>query len=123
MVDLLLTGFDAPCMSTLFIDRQPMAPHTVFQAFSRTNRLFDRNKLYGYVVTLQDHDGFKRVIDEALRFYSRGGEGNLVAEDFDTVWSAFIVSLKALRKLAPTPEDVACLSKNQKMSLFTCSEH
>lgn len=38
VVDRLLTGFDAPCMSTIFIDRQPMGPHDLIQAFSRTNR-------------------------------------------------------------------------------------
>lgn len=40
VVDRLLTGFDAPCMSTIFIDRQPMGPHDLIQAFSRTNRIF-----------------------------------------------------------------------------------
>ena len=126
VVDRLRTGFDAPCMSTIFMDSQPMAPHSVIQAFSRTNRLFDKNKLYGYVVTFQDHDGFKRVIDEALRLYSRGGEGNPVAEDFDTVWSSFAVSLKALRKLAPTPGEVTGLSKRQKIAfvhLFRALDH
>ncbi|HIW06609.1 MAG TPA: HsdR family type I site-specific deoxyribonuclease, partial [Candidatus Ignatzschineria merdigallinarum] len=51
VVDRLLTGFDAPCISTLFIDRPPMQPHDIIQAFSRTNRLFDRDKLYGQIVT------------------------------------------------------------------------
>lgn len=44
VVDRLLTGFDAPCMSTIFIDRQPMGPHDLIQAFSRTNRIFDKIK-------------------------------------------------------------------------------
>lgn len=44
VVDRLLTGFDAPCMSTIFIDRQPMGPHDLIQAFSRTNRIFDKNQ-------------------------------------------------------------------------------
>lgn len=42
VVDRLLTGFDAPCMSTMFIDRQPMGPHDLIQAFSRTNRIYDK---------------------------------------------------------------------------------
>ena len=53
VVDRLLTGFDAPCMSTMFIDRQPMGPHDLIQAFSRTNRIFDKNKTYGQIVTFQ----------------------------------------------------------------------
>ena len=39
VVDRLLTGFDAPCLSTLFIDRKPMRPQDLIQAFSRTNRM------------------------------------------------------------------------------------
>lgn len=39
VVNRLLTGFDAPCLSTVFMDRQPMHPHDIIQAFSRTNRL------------------------------------------------------------------------------------
>ncbi len=41
VVDRLLTGFDAPCLSTIFIDRPPMGPHDLIQAFSRTNRIYD----------------------------------------------------------------------------------
>lgn len=44
VVDRLLTGFDAPCLSTLFIDRPPMQLQDLIQAFSRTNRLFDKEK-------------------------------------------------------------------------------
>ena len=51
VVDRLLTGFDAPCLSTIFIDRQPMGPHDLIQTFSRTNRIFDKNKAYGQIVT------------------------------------------------------------------------
>lgn len=49
VVDRLLTGFDAPCLSTIFIDRQPMGPHDLIQTFSRTNRIFDKNKAYGQI--------------------------------------------------------------------------
>ena len=60
VVDRLLTGFDAPCMSTMFIDRQPMGPHDLIQAFSRTNRIFDKNKTYGQIVTFQAPKLFQR---------------------------------------------------------------
>lgn len=48
VVDRLLTGFDAPCMSTIFIDRQPMGPHDLIQAFSRTNRIFMYKNLLNF---------------------------------------------------------------------------
>ena len=61
VVDRLLTGFDAPCISTLFVDRQPMKPHDIIQAFSRTNRLFDSKKEYGQIVTFQSPKEYKEL--------------------------------------------------------------
>ena len=67
VVDRLLTGFDAPCLSTIYIDRQPMGPHDLIQAFSRTNRIFDSNKSYGQIVTFQAPKLFKESVDNAVR--------------------------------------------------------
>ena len=72
VVDRLLTGFDAPCMSTIFIDRQPMGPHDLIQAFSRTNRIYDTNKTYGQIVTFQAPMLFKKCVDNAVKLYSAG---------------------------------------------------
>ncbi len=126
VVDRLLTGFDAPCLSTLFIDRPPMAPQNLIQAFSRTNRLFDAKKLYGQIVTFQAPKEYKEAIDEALRLYSRGGGGNPIAEDWDDVKVSFSVSLKAIRNLAQTSGDAAGLSRKQKKAfihLFRALDH
>ncbi len=126
VVDRLLTGFDAPCLSTLFIDRQPMAPQNIIQAFSRTNRLFDYAKLYGQIVTFQAPREYKDAINKALRLYSRGGDGKPIAEDWDDVKTSFSVSLKAIRNLAQTPEDIAGLSRKQKKAfihLFRALDH
>ena len=126
VVDRLLTGFDAPCLSTLFIDRQPMAPQNIIQAFSRTNRLFDYAKQYGQIVTFQAPKEYKNAINRALRLYSRGGDGNPIAEDWDDVRTSFSVSLKTIRNLAQTPEDIAGLSRKQKKAfvhLFRALDH
>src|SRR5699024_8880878 len=74
VVDRLLTGFDAPCLSTLFIDREPMQPHSLMQAFSRTNRLFDKSKKYGQIVTFQKPKIFEQKVNEAMVLYSNGCE-------------------------------------------------
>ncbi|MBD5474838.1 MAG: HsdR family type I site-specific deoxyribonuclease [Lachnospiraceae bacterium] len=126
VVDRLLTGFDAPCLSTLFIDRQPMAPQNIIQAFSRTNRLFDNNKQYGQIVTFQAPKEYKDAINMALRLYSRGGDGNPIAEDWDDVKTFFSISLKTIRNLAQTSEDIAGLSRKQKKAfvhLFRALDH
>ena len=82
VVDRLLTGFDAPCLSTLFIDRKPMRPQDLIQAFSRTNRIFDSKKRYGHIITFQRPEAFKEAVDNALKLYSNGGENDVTAPDW-----------------------------------------
>ena len=126
VVDRLLTGFDAPCLSTLFMDRQPMSPQDIIQAFSRTNRLFDANKQYGQIVTFQSPSDFKNAINYALKLYSRGGDGSPLAEDWEDVLQSFAISVKTIRSLAETPEDIAQLSKKQKKAfvhMFRALDH
>lgn len=53
VVDKLLTGFDAPSASYLYIDK-PMQDHGLFQAICRVNRLDDEDKEYGYVIDYKD---------------------------------------------------------------------
>lgn len=118
VVNRLLTGFDAPCLSTIFIDRQPMKPQELIQAFSRTNRLFDDTKQYGQVVTFQSPNEFKEAIDQALKMYSLGGKGETIAEDWEDVKKSFSISIRAIHGLARKPEDIVSLSKKQKKSFI-----
>ena len=118
VVNRLLTGFDAPCLSTLYMDRQPMSPQDIIQAFSRTNRLFDANKTYGQVVTFQSPKEFKKEIDRALRLYSRGGEGVAVSEDWNSVRETFSIAVKTIHAMGRTPEEISQLSREQKKSFI-----
>ena len=114
VVDRLLTGFDAPCMSTIFIDRPPMGPHDLIQAFSRTNRIFDKNKAYGQIVTFQAPHLFKKCVDNAVKLYSAGSTKEALLAEWDKVEPAFQKALAALRLTAETPGCVAGLSKKEK---------
>lgn len=114
VVDRLLTGFDAPCLSTLFIDRQPFGPHDLIQAFSRTNRLFDKGKLYGQIVTFQSPNHFKKAVDDALKLYSMGGTGEAVVQEWDAVEKDFIRNLAALRYAAVHPGVIPGMSQKEK---------
>lgn len=118
VVDRLLTGFDAPCMSTLFIDRPPMKYQNLIQAFSRTNRLFDDKKLYGQIVTFQEPEEFKAAINAALTLYSKGGYSTAVSENWDQVKQEFSISVQSIHALARTPGDIAALSRKQKKSFI-----
>ena len=114
VVDRLLTGFDAPCMSTIFIDRQPMGPHDLIQAFSRTNRIFDKNKAYGQIVTFQAPKLFKESVDNAVKLYSAGSTEEALVAEWDEVEPAFRKALAALRVSAETPEEVVPMSLKEK---------
>ncbi|GAB2323829.1 HsdR family type I site-specific deoxyribonuclease [Alkalibacterium sp. m-11] len=113
VVDRLLTGFDAPCLSTLFIDRSPMQPHDLIQAFSRTNRLFEKPKKYGQIVTFQTPKTFEQKVKEALVLYSNGGENEVLAPTWEEAQATFIEAIKDLRDLVQKPEDVETLNRAQ----------
>lgn len=115
VVNRLLTGFDAPCLSAIFMDRQPMHPHDIIQAFSRTNRLFDKPKTAGQIVTFQSPHKFKSAVDEALILYSAGGQASVLAPDWDTVLAEFRKSLAYVRVAAETPDAISALSKEGQL--------
>lgn len=72
--DMWLTGFDAPCLQTLYVDK-PMRGHTLMQAIARVNRVF-LDKPGGLVV---DYLGMASDLKKALSFYSEaGGKGDPV---------------------------------------------
>ena len=114
VVDRLLTGFDAPCMSAIFIDRQPMGPHDLIQAFSRTNRIYDKNKTYGQIVTFQAPALFKECVDNAVKLYSAGGTKDALLAEWDEIEPAFKKALAALRVSAQTPDEVSGMSLKEK---------
>jgi type I restriction enzyme R subunit len=72
VIDMWLTGFDVPCLNTLYIDK-PMKGHTLMQAIARVNRIF-KDKPGGLIV---DYLGIATDLKKALSFYSdSGGKGD-----------------------------------------------
>lgn len=70
--DMWLTGFDVPCLHTMYIDK-PMKGHTLMQAIARVNRVY-KDKPGGLIV---DYLGIAADLKEALSFYSEsGGKGD-----------------------------------------------
>lgn len=66
VVDKLLTGFDAPCNTVLYLARK-LKDHTLLQAIARVNRLFE-GKEYGLIL---DYSGVIDELDEAIGFYDK----------------------------------------------------
>ena len=96
VVDRLLTGFDSPSMSLLLIDRAPMTPQGLIQAFSRTNRLYDERKAYGQIITFRTPKAFEEAIENAFKLYSNGGENYVTAPSYQESKEKFDQSVKEL---------------------------
>ena len=76
VVGMFLTGFDAPTLNTLFVDKN-LRYHGLIQAFSRTNRIYDATKTFGNIVTFRDLE--KATIDAITLFGDRNTK-NVVLE-------------------------------------------
>lgn len=70
VVDQLLTGFDAPQLNTLYVDRT-LKGAPLIQAYSRTNRVYDnQTKTFGHIVCFRWPENSKKLMDEALALYA-----------------------------------------------------
>jgi type I restriction enzyme R subunit len=76
VVGMFLTGFDAPTLNTLFVDKN-LRYHGLIQAFSRTNRIYDTTKTFGNIVTFRDLE--KATID-AIKLFGDSNTKNVVLE-------------------------------------------
>ena len=77
VVDKLLTGFDAPSATYLYIDKK-MRDHNLFQAICRVNRVDSEEKDYGYIVDYQDLFG---AVKSAIEDYTNGAFDGYDADD------------------------------------------
>lgn len=112
VADRLLTGFDAPCLSTVFLDRPPQTPHNIIQTFSRTNRIYD-DKRVGYIVTFQTPKLYETKVTDAIVLFTEGGtEGLAIA--WKEAFKVFKESVASLLDLTPHPDDVDELSDEDK---------
>ena len=76
VVGMFLTGFDAPTLNTLFVDKS-LRYHGLMQAFSRTNRIYDATKTFGNIVTFRD---LETATIEAIRTFGDNSTRNVVLE-------------------------------------------
>ncbi|MDD5156835.1 type I restriction endonuclease subunit R [Sulfurimonas sp.] len=76
VVGMFLTGFDAPTLNTLFVDKN-LRYHGLMQAYSRTNRIYDATKTFGNIVTFRD---LEQATIEAIRTFGDDNTKNIVLE-------------------------------------------
>lgn len=76
VVGMFLTGFDAPTLNTLFVDKN-LRYHGLMQAFSRTNRIYDSTKTFGNIVTFRN---LEQATIDAIKCFGDDNTRNIVLE-------------------------------------------
>jgi len=76
VVGMFLTGFDAPTLNTLFVDKN-LRYHGLLQAYSRTNRIYDSTKTFGNIVTFRD---LEQATIDAITLFGDKNTKNVVLE-------------------------------------------
>jgi type I restriction enzyme R subunit len=92
--DMWLTGFDAPCLNTMYVDK-PMRGHNLMQAIARVNRVF-KDKPGGLIV---DYLGIGTDLKKALSFYGEAGGKGDPAENIDKAFEIFKEKLEIIQQM------------------------
>lgn len=115
VVGMFLTGFDAPTLNTLFVDKN-LRYHGLMQAFSRTNRIYDATKTFGNIVTFRD---LEQATIDAITLFGDANTKNVVLEksyrdymegftDLGTgeARRGYVDVVKELQKRFPKPDEI-----------------
>lgn len=92
--DMWLTGFDAPCLNTMYVDK-PMRGHNLMQAIARVNRVF-KDKSGGLIV---DYLGIGADLKKALSFYGEAGGKGDPAENIEKAYEIFKEKLEVIQQM------------------------
>lgn len=100
VADQLLTGYDSKRLNTLYVDRR-MELQGLIQAYSRTNRIFGKQKEFGTIINFQYPRITKEIVENALKLYGSGGSSskaivdtyNVAVEKFSITVAEMIVTL------------------------------
>lgn len=98
--DMLLTGWDAPIVNTMYLDK-PLKEHTLLQAIARVNRTLP-GKNAGYIV---DYQGVVEHLDHALKIYGGDVQPSQIWEGVDTELPKLQANLDRILKLLPKKHD------------------
>ena len=115
VVNMMLTGFDAKPLNTLYLDKN-LIWHTLVQAYSRTNRVDKVTKQFGQIVSYRN---IKRAQDDALRLFSGDGDPNeYLLESYEYYMNKWMNQVPVLRKIAQTVDDAGQLQSEDEIRQF-----
>ncbi|MFU2182311.1 type I restriction endonuclease subunit R [Streptococcus pluranimalium] len=87
VVGMFLTGFDAPTLNTLFVDKN-LRYHGLIQAFSRTNRIYNATKTFGNIVTFRD---LEKATTDAIKLFGKTETADILLErSYDDYMNGYI---------------------------------
>ena len=115
VVNMFLTGFDAPRLNTLYVDKS-LKHHGLIQAFSRTNRLLDETKSHGNVVCFRN---LKTAADDAFKMFSNKQPTEVIEmPSYDDLLADFDKAYAALISITPTVDSVDNLPDEEAQAWF-----
>lgn len=115
VVNMMLTGFDAKPLNTLYLDKN-LIWHTLVQAYSRTNRVDKVTKQFGQIVSYRN---IKKWQDDALRLFSGDGDPNeYLLESYEYYVQKWINQEPVLRKITKTVDDAGQLQNEDEIRMF-----
>ena len=104
VVDMLLTGFDAKRLNTLYIDK-PLKFHSLIQAFSRTNRVESDTKPFGNIVCYDLPSKFR--VDEAVKLFSQTDRTDtIIMAPYSDYLKKYIKAVNYLLTIAPNVDNI-----------------
>ncbi|MDQ2045919.1 type I restriction endonuclease subunit R [Pseudoalteromonas sp. 20-92] len=115
VVNMFLTGFDAPKLNTLYVDKN-LKYHGLVQAFSRTNRLLGETKSHGNVVCFRN---LKKAADTAFTLFSNKQPKEYIeTPSYSELLNDFNSAYAALMAITPTVDSVDDLPDEEAQALF-----
>ena len=125
VVGMFLTGFDAPTLNTLFVDKN-LRYHGLMQAFSRTNRIYDATKTFGNIITFRDLES--DTIDAITLFGDKNTKNVVLEKSYKeylegftdiangTARRGFIEIVKELNEKFPNPDEIVTEKDKKEFS-------
>lgn len=122
VADQLLTGYDSKFLNALYVDR-PLELQGLIQAYSRTNRVYGKNKEFGTIVNFKYPAITEELVDTALTLYGSGGKSSRVIVDhYQTAVQKLAVKTQEMILTLPKPTDWAALeADDEAKQLFLLS--
>lgn len=115
VVNMLLTGFDAKKVNTLYVDKN-LRQHGLIQAFSRTNRILGEQKSQGNILAFRN---LKQATDDAITLFSnKEAIETVLMPPYEAIASKFDAALQQLRAIAPTYKSVDDFPSEEEDAAF-----